>query len=426
MRSIKPLSRQPWFEVSKSEHHKKHAIVVGAGIAGVTTAWALTQRGWQIDLVEQHGNIAQEGSGNPMGILLPRISLNESVESEFYAKAYFKAIDALTQLKKEDSVFSWQQGGVLQLASSPRIVKQIDKLHCDDDFVQVVSAKRASEIAGVSINCKALYFQRAGWLNPVDLCERLIKHSGGRVKVHFNTAISRLYPQDAHWQLFDQNNQLKLESEIVVLANAAHATQFQQTDWLPLTPARGQISIQTATKLSKNIRCAICYEGYILPETDGAHVIGATFTRGDRGTEIRKEDDTENLQKLERWFSRILDGNEIETKETELKSRAAIRAVTPDRMPLVGPVADIHYFKIHYHDLHKGKGASNYPSAKYLRGFYLNVGHGAKGLCSSFLSAKLIASQINGEALGVSKLVQQALNPSRFIIRNLQKGKKIL
>jgi len=46
--------------------------------------------------------------------------------------------------------------------------------------------------------------------------------SGGRVKVHFNTAISRLCPQDAHWQLFDQNNQLKLESEIVVLANAAH------------------------------------------------------------------------------------------------------------------------------------------------------------------------------------------------------------
>jgi len=78
---------------------------------------ALAQRGWQIDLVEHHGKIAQEGSGNPLGILLPRISLNESAESEFYTKAYFKAIDALTQLKKEDSTFSWHQEGVLQLGS---------------------------------------------------------------------------------------------------------------------------------------------------------------------------------------------------------------------------------------------------------------------------------------------------------------------
>ncbi len=88
---------------------------------------------------------------------------------------------------------------------------------------------------------------------------------------------------------------------------------------------------------------------------------------------------------------------------------------------MVGPVADVDYFKSHYHDLSKGKAASNYADAKYLKGLYLNVGHGAKGLCSSFLSAELLASQINNEALPVSKTLQNVLNPSRFMIRDLRK-----
>ncbi len=423
MKQVERHKPKPWFAFSPSEHHKKHAIVVGAGIAGVTTAWALAQQGWQIDLIEQHGTIAQEGSGNPLGILMPRISLNESAESTFYRAAYAKTIRTLMHLKIETPDFSWQQGGVLQLAVSRRILKQIDKLNCDPDFVQAVSAEKASEIAGISINEKALYFALAGWLNPRDLCERLIKSCDGRLKLHFNTTITRLCSQGGQWQLFDHLGQLRLESEVVVLANAANAVQFEETDWIPLEPARGQLSFISATKLSKDIRCAICYEGYVLPEVNGTHVIGTTFTRGDRGTEFRAHDHSENLKQLERRFPGIFDLKEIEGKKTEPKGkgRAALRAVTPDRMPMVGPVADLDYFKTHYHDLCKGKTISIYPKAHYLKGLYLNVGHGAKGLCSSFLSAELIVSQINNETLPVSKTVQDALNPSRFIIRKLQK-----
>ncbi len=349
----------PWFEVNKCRYNKKHAIVVGAGIAGVTTAWALAQGGWLIDLIEQHGAIAQEGSGNPLSILMPRISLNESRESAFYSVAYLKAIRELTKLKKEAPDFSWQQGGVLQLAASQRILKQIDKLNCADDFVQGLSAQEASEIAGVPINDKALFFPMAGWLNPRDLCERLIKDSEGRINLHFNTTITRLCSQNGHWQLFNQEGQVKLESEVVVLANATHANKFQQTDWLPLQPARGQLSFRTATTKSKGIRCAICYEAYVLPELAGRHVIGATFKRGDSGTELRACDDSENMRKLERGLPGIFDANDA--NEIRNKGRAALRAITPDRMPMVGPVADVDYFKIHYHDLYKGKSASTYP-----------------------------------------------------------------
>lgn len=423
-----PHTDLPWFALRASEYHHKHAIVVGAGLAGITTAWALAQRGWQIDLVEQHEAIARGGSGNPLGILMPRISLNESMESAFYKAAYFKAIRTFTHLKKESPDFSWQQGGVLQLAINERILKQIEQLSCDDDFVQAISEERASKIAGVPINEQALYFPQAGWLNPVDLCGHLIKSSEGRIQLHFNKTITRLCRKNGRWQLFAEDDQVKFESECVVLANAGDAIKFQETNWLPLEPARGQISIRPASDTSRGLRCPICYEGYILPEVSGTHVVGATFARGDRSTEIRAEDDLENLKHLEQRFPEMLDSNVLEGRKnnchkTEFKSRAALRAVTPDRMPAVGPVPDIDYFKTHYDDLHKGKLAENYPKAQYLNGLYLNAGHGAKGLCSSFLSAELIASQINNEPFPVSKTVQDALNPSRFIIRLLQKKK---
>lgn len=411
----------PWFEIGQSEYQNKHAIIIGAGLAGVSTAWALAKRGWHIDLVEQNGDIAQGGSGNPLGILIPRISLNESVESAFYAAAYIKAICELNDLKKADSTFFWQQSGVLQLAINQRILKQIEQLSCADDFVQALSAKRASEIAGIAINCKALYFPLAGWLNPSDLCSRLIKSAKGRIKLHFNTTVSRLFFQNGLWHCKDKRDQLQLKSEVLVLANAAQALQFQESSWLPIEPARGQVTSIPVTEQSKNIHSAICYEGYILPEDHGKHLIGATFSRGDHDTELRDEDDRENLRHLMQQFPGTFNFNAPEGKKSVVKSRAGIRAVTPDRMPLVGPVADIDYFKTRYHDFYKGKSSAIYPKAQYLNGLYINVGHGAKGLCSSFLSAELLASQINNEGLPVSQAVQNALNPSRFIIRNLKK-----
>ncbi len=413
-----PNLKTPWFELPQSEDKVKHAIVVGGGIAGITTAWALAQRGWQIDLIEQREHIAQEGSGNPVGLLMPRISLDESPESQFYAAAFFKAIRQLRVLNNENPDIHWNQGGILQLASSARIKKQIDKLKCDPDFVQAVSSNQASKLAGIEIQSEALYFPMGGWLNPLRLCQSLIQNTSGRIKPHLNTRVQHLLARENQWQIYNQNHQLITASETLILANAVQATQFEAFDWLPLSPARGQMSLIPTTAASKNIRCAICYGGYILPATEGEHVIGATFIRGDGLRNLRQADQEKNQEKLEQHLPTVFD-----FKTQVLKGHAAVRALTPDRIPIVGPVPDMDFFKAQYHDIQKGKSLSTYPRAQYLKGLYLNVGHGTKGLTTSFLSAELLASQINNEPIPVSIKTQQALNPARFIIRAFKKSK---
>ena len=49
----------------------KKAIVIGGGLAGTASAEALARRGWQVTLIERNAKLAQEGSGNPLGVLYP-------------------------------------------------------------------------------------------------------------------------------------------------------------------------------------------------------------------------------------------------------------------------------------------------------------------------------------------------------------------
>ena len=58
----------------------KTAIVIGAGIAGCASAYALAQRGWQVTLLERHQDIAQEASGNPRGVLYPRLASHSTAQ----------------------------------------------------------------------------------------------------------------------------------------------------------------------------------------------------------------------------------------------------------------------------------------------------------------------------------------------------------
>jgi tRNA 5-methylaminomethyl-2-thiouridine biosynthesis bifunctional protein len=185
---------------------------------------------------------------------------------------------------------------------------------------------------------------------------------------------------------------------------------------MPLEAARGQVSLIPATAHSRQLRCAICHEGYILPENHGKHVIGASFLAGDSSTEPRRAEDVENIRQLQRALPRLF------TSEIPVaNNRAALRATTADRLPILGPLPDATFFENNYHDLHKGKPASKYPLAEYLDGLYVNAGHGARGLTSAFLSAEIIASQLNHEPLAVAETTWQALSPARFQIRKFRK-----
>lgn len=412
-------SQQPWYEIPQHIISSKRVAVIGAGIAGVTTACALVQKGWQVELIDKHKDIAQEASGNPLGVVMPRISLEDSAEAEFYSAAYITTIHALKRLKQEDDQLSWYPGGVLQLPSSTRIKKQIETLDVVENYARRVDAAQATELAGIHLHDEALYFPQAGWINPKQLCDRLLYKYRQNIHCQKAREVADVQYIDGRWQTLDSANQIISDTQALVLCHAHSIKQFKQTRWLSLQPVRGQISYLEANEASRSLKSAICYEGYLLPEMNRQHVIGASFKPGQTSTEVRDNEHQENIHSLQQWLPDLFDASQA------LQGRAAVRTVSPDRVPLVGPVADIDYFTTRYADLQKGKPATQYPHAEYMPGLYVNTGHGARGLTSSFLSAEIIAVQLNNDPLPISNRVKNALHPSRFVIRALKKGQTI-
>jgi tRNA 5-methylaminomethyl-2-thiouridine biosynthesis bifunctional protein len=129
-------------------------------------------------------------------------------------------------------------------------------------------------------------------------------------------------------------------------------------------------------------------------------------------------DHDENLQLIERannFCRNVFTADRIES------SWVGFRYITKDRVPVVGPVPDFNFLVDEYSDIAKGRKNRVYATSRPLKNLYVSAAHASRGFTTSFLCAEVIASQITGEPIPVSKRVLDYLNPSRFFIDELKR-----
>lgn len=410
----------PWFSIPLSEcHKKKHICIIGAGIAGLTTAWAMVKRGYRVSIIEQAEHYGAQASGNPHAMLMPRLSLQDSADAEFYTSAYFYALRCLHYLnerREQGQAPVWQQTGGIQLPSTARIKKQMAEYPQTDLLAQVLDATQATIKAGLPIDQPVHYFPLAASLQPVKVLQRLIAEMGNSLSIRYATEVSSFSQQHGQWQLYDAQGELIQQADCLICCTAWQAKRFAPFQSLYLQPARGQLSVLEASPQSRRLRLPLSYEGYLMPSINDEHVAGASFQLDDCATEIRMTEHMENLAAINTACDNLF-------KESAIKGgRASIRAVTPDRMPVVGPAFDQAKYLQDYADLYKAGPAGRYVNATYLSGLYINSGHGARGFTSAFMCAEYLAAMICDEPLPVANRVRYALHPARFLIRNLKKN----
>src|SRR6185369_6222008 len=61
----------------------RHALVLGAGLAGTACAQRLAARGWSVDLLERAPAPARGASGNPLGLAAPLLNLADGANARF-------------------------------------------------------------------------------------------------------------------------------------------------------------------------------------------------------------------------------------------------------------------------------------------------------------------------------------------------------
>lgn len=385
----------------------KTAIVIGGGIAGCSTAYALATRGIQVTLFERNAKIACEASGNPQAMLYPRLS-GDDAASQFALAGYLYSLNFHKTLNLNSADFS--VCGMLQLGFNPRELARIKKVSAQNhaaDILKYVSSDEASALAGVELNHDALYFPNATWINPKHLCHCLIEHKN--ISINTLTNVNKILKNNNLFEIYSDKNLIKT-ADLLIIANANEAQNLGLNLHLKTQAVRGQVSILAATDASQKLKSIICSDGYLSPAVNNQHCLGATFSTENTDLALDDYDHLANLARL-KSFSIPLYEN---LKHNITDGRVSLRCSTSDYFPLLGELLDNTALK----------SAPPRPNAKpetlpWIKGLYINVAHGSRGFTSAPLCAELLACLICDENYPLPAELAGLLNPNRFTLKKL-------
>ena len=415
-----PAEPEPWYARPAPVQGSRHALVIGAGLAGSATAASLAARGWQVSVLERHDAPAQEASGNPQGVLYLKLSAHGTTLSQMILSGFGYTRRWLQQLQRGQD---WDDCGVLQLAFDDKEAQRQAKLAeaFDSTLLHVLDQAQAESVAGVALPAGGLFYPEGGWVHPPALCQAQLQHPHIELLTH--QEVIELRKVDGRWQAWD-GERLLASAPVVVLAGAAEIRRFEACAELPLKRIRGQITRLPATEASRALRTVVCAEGYVAPPRGDEHTLGASFDFHNDDLAPTVAEHQGNLALLDEISTDLAERlNTSVLDPARLQGRAAFRCTSPDYLPIVGPVADAQAFTDAYAVLAKDARQVPDTPCPWLDGLYVNSGHGSRGLITAPLSGELVAAWVCGEPLPLPRTVAQACHPNRFALRRLIRGK---
>jgi len=391
-------------------------IVIGAGLAGSWCARTLAEAGVNVLVLEAGTTAAAGASSNPAGIVKPFVTRSPSHAMSFYVEAHRYLLAQLAAWKLAEPCH-YQECGVVQLA---------ENAYPESEHYASVSPMQMPDTLGVQSSSHGLLFETSGWLNPSALCHSLLHHE--RISLRCRSSVTAIEPcepgkvnqsKKKKWRVafqIDDVNQTDstLETSHIVIATGAVLNKLPLTSHLTTIPARGQISRFDVTSTSHGkLHRVVSGTHYIIPDGNSV-VVGASFERGVMNNQLKDDDDKANKKGAEYTLASLrLAGRAIE-------SFAGVRATTPDRLPLIGPLPDKDACDRTYADLRHGRPLANYDSLPVHTGVFVLGGLGSRGIVTAPFASRLLIDYMMGDKsiLHWSSLI----NPARFQIRRLKRG----
>lgn len=446
----RPKPETPWFRAAQQPvPRERRATVVGAGIAGCATAAALAQRGWQVTLIDRHAGPAGDASGNPQGILYPRLSRSDGTLPRFALQALLHACAWYEPYWRSDR--PGERCGVLLLppdarrsgssregfsreGSSRENPSQEDEWSALADhfhgsgLVQLLDNAGIQTTANLPLDAaQALYLPDSGWIAPQQVCAWLIDHPNIRFVQADVSHIESGHVESSPVQQDDpqiwhvrSDDQLIISTDTLVLANAAAVCRFPQTAHLPLRTIRGQISVLSSDTALEPLRTVLCGDGYIAPAHGGQQTLGATYDIDDTDLTPRPHDHRRNLDTLAQTDPALRQPLEDSVPD-RWQARVALRCAAPDYLPVIGPAPDGEALLEVYGGLRQDARRLINEPCPNLPGLFLHCALGSRGLTYAPLGAEYLADLIEGQLPALPLALQQAVHPARFLIRDLKK-----
>lgn len=397
----------------------RSAAVVGAGLAGCTIARALAGRGWRVRVFDGRG-IAGGASGNPQGIVYPRLAAADSAFTRInlaallYARNYYRPF--------------WRAGigadsGVLMLPRDSGEAGRLRQLaaHYPGELATLLEGPDLVRTAGVPLAAGCgLLLRGLGWLPPAELCRRLLDHP----RIRFDALDIRAWSGTAGgWRLDAPAQPVDEVFPVLVLAAAAGLRHWAASAHLPLRTIQGQITSCPATPASRGLRLPVCGLGYLAPAVDGRHTLGATYRPDSVSLAVDALSHGDNLARVRATDPALAEALG-DPDPAQLEGRAGLRCVTPDYLPIAGPAPRLDEFLEVMAPLRRDARAALPRTGACWPGLYLHAGHGSRGLAYAPLCAALLADLIEGRPRPLPRDLVQALSPARFLVRDLQRRRR--
>lgn len=384
----------------------RRTLVIGAGVAGTSIANALAGRNWDVEVLERGSGPGQGASGNQAGVFRPLPSVDDNYLFRLTRAGFLAARTHLENLAAKGHPVRWGKTGALHLARDNEHelaqARAVETLGLPPEFIQYLNQEEASALLGWPTAHGGWYFPEGGWVQPPSLCHANLQAFPERIHTRYDCSVADIRYQDGEWHALDAQGKTLAAAPHLVMASGIEAPRFSPFAWLPQRPARGQTSLIPECAIPP-LKMLVCGQGYITPAVDGLRVAGASFEMDDLETDIRTKERQENINKI----NTMLPGLIPDIVQDTLSGRVGFRPMSPDRLPIVGPMPEAS----------SETGTRKMRHVPALPGLWCMQGFGTRGIVWSALMADFLASRMEGEPLPLENDLIRAISPERFLPR---------
>lgn len=385
----------------------RHALVVGAGLAGAAVCAALARRGWRVTLLDAASGPAQAASALPVGMLSPHVTRAPTPLSRLCELGVPDMRAELERLVPQGQ--GWQ-------------ACEVDNLGHDPGRWPAALVRPAALVQA--------------WLNEA-------RHLGA-LTTRWNAQVAglRRLPTGSHdaphtepndWQALDANGQVLAQAPVVVVAAAfgsfallTASDELMNADALPLRPVKGQMSLAAlhdaplAERPQRDNGVFVpVYEDSGLPPQWPARIwaMGSTYERGDNSSQLSDAAHERNAQSLQAINATAAQRLHEARASGQLMGWAQVRCASLDRLPVMGAVPHLGALQTRMAQAGARRGRVPLADTPRWPGLFVLSALGSRGLSLSHWCATRLAAQIDAtqaQLPPVDEDLLMALDPARF------------
>ena len=360
-------------------------IIIGAGIAGATTAHALTHKNQKVLVLDKKG-IASGGSGAAGAFVSPKIGKGSHLQT-LTNKAFSFAKDFYLATCPD----YFHQTGVIRIPKDEADAKKFSAYAPFNENSYALHTQEQLHAQGICSDFESFYFPEAGDCDAKEVCTFLLSD----IEV-VQYEVKEIKQEDGLWSMGDY----KAHNLVLATGYEGDLADLRYMGIKGTWGTRGDFSSKLTLEVSMHQSMSVG------ANVDGIIKLGATHEK-----EVKEPMPCQDTQALllKEQASSLIDTSDLELQEVF----CGMRAGSKDYFPLVGKVIDVPFMLDTYPAITRGAK----PGMKYVDNLYVSNGLGGRGFVFAPLMAKILA-----ECIVEDKEVDVRVRPDRLFLKWCRKS----